>query len=88
MEIGHEEEGGSAEAGIGECKMDVYYIGVADPFPVLGDGFDIVVCLVCGYETWSAHGKPVPRHMIIDPACLPSSRRKQYTRPSWLDTAL
>ncbi len=48
--IGHEEEGGIAEAGVGEGKMDGYYIGVADAFPVLGDGLDVVVGLVCGDE--------------------------------------
>lgn len=86
--IRHEEEGGVAEAGVGECKMDGYYVGVADTFPVLGDRLDVVVGLVGRYEAWSTHGEHVPLYTVIDQACLPSSRLKQYTSPSWLDTAL
>lgn len=86
--IGHEEKGGIAEAGVGECKMDGYYVGVADPFPILGNGLDVVVRLVCGDEAWRICGEPVSLPMVVDTASLPSSRLKQYTRPSWLETAL
>lgn len=77
MVIGYEEEGGVAEAGVGKCEMDGYYVGVADPFPVLGDGLNVVVALVGGDEAWSIYGEPEPFYMGIDEACPPSSRLKQ-----------
>ncbi len=64
MVIGHEEEGRIAETGVGECKMDGYYVGVPDPFPVLGDRLDVVVGLLCGNKAWSTYGELVKLYMV------------------------
>ena len=55
MEVGHEEEGGDAEARIRKGKVDGDYVGIAYSFPVLGNRLDIVVALIRRYE---ACGQP------------------------------